>query len=629
MSRRLVSTKVKKDIKYVNRDFAEQRNQLIEFTKTYFPETYNDFNESSPGMMFMEQVAVVGDLLSFYTDVQLRESILETAQENINIYNIAHSLGYRPTFRTPASVDLDIFQLVPARNVGEDLVPDYRYALQVESGMLVESETKRTFRTLENVDFSHSSSLNPTTVTVYSVDDSGEVEYFLLKKSTKAVSGQITTAEFTFNEPKIYDKIALPETDVLQVISIKDSDNNTWYETPYLAQDLVAIEVPNLPYNDAVLSQYRTTVPYLLQFRQVERRFVTRLRDDQRIEIQFGSGVSSEVDEEIVPNPFNVGFGLDYFERAVDLSIDPKNFLYTRTYGLAPNNTTLTVTYTTGGGVQDNVGANTISNITNINVTTPLGNLDQTTYNTAIESIAVNNPNPARGGLYRKNLESVRREAISNFATQNRVVTRDDYVVRAYSMPPKYGAIAKAHVELDTQVIQQNIDERTVNPYAINLYVLGYDENKNFTQINEAVKYNLVNYFKQYRMITDAVYIKDAYIVNIGVDFEIVADEVYNNNEVLLRCVKAVQDYFDNDKMEIGKPIFRNTLLKEIAQVEGVITVTNLQIFNIANESEGYSGNSYNIDTATKNNIIYPSLDPCVFEIKYPNKDIRGRVVNY
>lgn len=629
MSSRLLSNKLKKQVKYLNKDFGGFRTELIDFTKNYFPDTYNDFNESSPGMMFMELAAATGDILSFYTDVQLRESLLVTVEENINLFNIAHSLGYKPKFITPASVDLDVFQLVPSINTGATTLPDFRYCLQVDPNVIVSNGDGVDFRTLDSVDFSYSSSLDPTEITVYSLDSSGEVEYFLLKKRAKAVSGVIRTGTFVFNSPKPYDKIVLPDSGVLEIVDIYDSDGNRWYETPYLAQDLIPITVPNLPYNDANLARYRTTAPYLLQFKQTERRFVSRLREDNLTEIQFGSGVSAEYDEEIIPNPFNVGFGLDYFERVVDLSIDPKNFLYTKTYGKAPGNTTLTVRYTVGGGVSNNVGANELSQISSINVTTPQSNLDLTTYNTVVDSVAINNPHPARGGLSSRNVEDVRRDALANFASQNRAVTKDDYIVRCYSMPAKYGAISKVCVELDDQIVDDNINNRERNYFGINLYVLGYDNNKNFSPINDAVRFNLLNYLKQYRIMTDSVNIKDAHIINIGIDFEIIVDETYNSNEVLLKCIDTLKNYFDNEKMGIGKPIFKNTVLKEISLVEGVLSVTNLEFFNLYKTSDGYSGNVYDIEGATKRNIIYTSLDQSIFEIKYPNKDIRGRVANY
>jgi len=630
MSRGLNPEMIKKEVKYLNKDFGGFRRELINFTRNYFPETYNDFNESSPGMMFIELASAVGDILSFYTDIQLRESLLLTAEEGINLHNIAHSYGYRPKFFTPASVDVDIFQLVPAIGSGDQTRPDFRYALQIESNALFLTDNSVQFRSRDNIDFSYSSSLDPTQVSVYSINTSGDIEFFLLQKSVKATSGKVFTRSYQFDSPKPYDKITLPENNVVEVIDIVDSNGNTWYETPYLAQDLVPTSIPNLPYNDAYLSQYRTTAPYLLKFKQTEYRFTTRLRADNKFEIQFGAGVSSELDEEIIPNPFNVGFGLNYFERVVDLSIDPKNFLYTRTYGKAPSDTVLTVRYVTGGGVQDNVEANSIGIIDSINITTPVGALDPTLFASVVGSVAINNPQPARGGLSQLNIESARLEALSMFAAQNRAVTKEDYIVRAYAMPTKFGSIAKATVEVDTLIPTVNSNVAwDFNPYGIDLYVLGFDENKNFAPLNDAVKYNLLNYMKQYRLMTDAVNIKTPYIINIGVEFEIVVNEIYNSNEVLLKAIDTVKSFLHNDKMNIGGPILKHSLLKEVANIQGVITVAGLDIYNLHDTVQGYSGNVYNIELATKNSIIYPSMDPCIFEVKFPNKDIKGKVLNY
>jgi hypothetical protein len=626
MSKR--SNLISKDVKYVNKDFGEFRKSLIDFSKNYFPDTYNDFNEASPGMMFIELASYVGDVLSFYTDVQLRESLLSTVQEKINLYNIANSLGFKPSLITGASVDLDMYQVVPSTGNGPNNKPDFKYALAIDSNILVSSDDAVSFRTIDPIDFRYSSSLDPTEISVYSIDNSGEVENYLFRKKVKAVSGTIVSRDYTFSTPKPYDKIALPETNVLEILSISDSDGNKWYEVPYLAQDTIPIPVQNLPHNDQNLAQYRDSAPYLLTYLQTEKRFVTRLRLDDRTEIQFGGGVSSEVDEEIVPNPFNVGSGLNYFERVIDLSISPENFLYTKTYGSAPSNTTLTVRYTIGGGIPDNVSANSITNISAINILTPVGALDPNLYNSAVESIAINNPEPARGGISDKPIEVLREEAINHFASQNRAVTKDDYTVRCYTMPPKFGAVAKAHIERDAQTRAYGTFDFIPNPLSLNLYLLGYDNNKNFTPLNTAVKMNLKNYLLQYRMLTDAINIRDAFIINIAISFEILTSPTYNSNEVLLQCLSNLRDYFSNDKMQIGQPIYISEVMCIVKDVPGVKNILAFDIHNKYKEDEGYSGNYYDIATATRNNILYPALDPSIFEVKYKNRDILGRVVN-
>ena len=283
----------KREVKYINRDFGEFRSSLIEFTKRYFPDTFSDFNESSPGMMILEQMAMVGDVLSYYTDVQLRESLLTTVEERINLHNLSAGIGYKVKTTIPASVLLDVYQIVPSLGSGDDAVPDYRYAQNIEAGMVVTDEDGAFFRTSVGVNFASTSDRSPTDVSVYSNTPDGSVEYYLLKKQVTALSGNVVTESFDFSEPKQYDKIVLNSDTVSHIVSVVDSDGNTWYEVPYLSQDLIAKEVPNIPFNNPKMSLYNTSTPSLLCYQQVERRFVTRLRADGRTEIQFGAGTSS------------------------------------------------------------------------------------------------------------------------------------------------------------------------------------------------------------------------------------------------------------------------------------------------------------------------------------------------
>lgn len=618
--------KFSREVKYINKDFAEFRTAIINYAKNYFPNTYQDFNESSPGMMFIEMASYVGDVLSFYGDVQLQESFLYTVDERINLYNLAQGHGYKAKTVVPASVELEIFQLIPSIGEGVDTRPDFRYALIVEPNMQCQTSDGVKFRTIDAVDFRFSSSFDPTTTSVYSVTDDGAIEYYLLKKKVKAVSGEVITAEYPFGDPKKYDKIVLPENNVTEIIDVIDSDGNSWYEVPFMAQDLVPISVRNTPYNNPEYSSYRSSVPYVLCYKQIERRFITRLRKDDLFEMQFGAGLSSEADEEIVPNPFNVAIGLDYYERVVDVSIDPMNFLYTRTYGTAPNNTTLTVRYAIADGLGDNVNASTINEILSSEIIDPIDILDNTVLTTIRNSLAINNVNPAFGGANKKAMEVIREEAIANFAAQNRAVTKEDYILRCFTMPAKFGSIAKAYIEQDQQLSRWNEFERTANPYALNLYVLSYDVNKNLVPVNEVIQQNLMNYLRQYRLMTDAVNLKTPYVINIGINFEIITRPQENSNEVLLRCVKKLIDIFAPDKMEINQPILISKVYTELDQVDGVQTVQDIEFVNLFDTNQGYSGNVYDVDVATRNGILYPSLDPSIFEVKYPRRDIQGRV---
>lgn len=623
-----VNERYRRDVKYLNRDFAQTRLALINYLKNYFPSTFADANESSPQMAFIEAVSYVSDVLNFYNDVQLQESFLTTVDERINLYNLSQGMGYKPKTVTPASVDLEVFQLVPSVGSGNDTKPDFRYALFIKDGMVCSNSdiNKRYFYTKDAIDFRFSSSLDPTTVTAYSVTSDGTIEYYLLKKKVKAVSGEMKTATFQFSEPKIYDKITIPEDNITEIVKVTDSDNNQWYEVPFLAQDLVPIALRNLPYNDPVLSQYQSSTPYLLSYKQTERRFITRLRKDDTLELQFGAGLSSEADEEIVPNPFNVGLGLNYFERSEDVSIDPLNFLYTKTYGSAPQNTILTVQYAVANGNVDNIESNLITQIVSSEIVDPIDSTNSVVLQTIKDSLTINNPYPAYGGQNRKPLDVIREEAMSHFAAQNRAVTKEDYILRCFTMPAKYGAICKAHIEPDNQVGKWNT-ERIPNPFALNLYVLSYDINRNFVTCNEAIKQNLRQYLQGYRLMTDAVNIKDPYIVDIGVDVELISRPNENSNEVLLRCVEKLKELFKPDNMEINQPIFISKVRTELDKVEGVSTILSIKINNLVDRNVGYAGNVYDISTATRNGIVYPAIDPMIFHVRFPNRDLKCRIV--
>lgn len=633
---------VRKDVSLVGKDFGQLRKNLIEFSKNYFPNTFNDFNESSPGMMFIEMASYVGDVLSFYTDTQLRESLLINAEEKANLFNLAATYGYKPKNIVPSAVTLDVFQLVPSKGSGDTVRPDYDYGLKVARNMSVGSDEFQDveFRTTTDIDFQSSSSFNPTEVSVYSINEStNEPIYYLLKKQVKATSGTVKTQTFTFGSAKIYDKIRITDSSIIKIKSIKDEDGDIWTEVPFLAQDTVFEQIENNQDNTLDFSQHAGETPYLLQLNRVPKRFITKFEDESNLTIQFGAGISSNADEEIIPNPDNVGSALYTANASLDQGIDPSNFLYTKTYGVAPSNTTLTVEYLVGNGIKDNVPAKDLINITgrvfeNDNTL----NLNQDTLRFAQNSLAVTNPTPAVGGRSKETDDEIRNNAMAYFAAQNRTVSREDYIMRCYALPPQFGSVAKAYILQDYQIENKKVDGSVVsteipNPLALNLYTLGYDNNKKLTQLNNATKTNLKTYISYYRMLTDAVNIKDAFIVNIAIQFDIIVLPDANSNETLLRCIAALKDYFNIDNWSINQPITLSQIYVLLDGIQGVQTVPRpdaqgvggLQITNKYNGN--YSPNKYSINTATKMGVIFPPKDSSIFEVKFPNLDIKGKVI--
>jgi hypothetical protein len=631
---------VKKDVNLIGKDFGDIRQNLIDFAKNYFPQTYNDFNESSPGMMFIEMASYVGDVLSYYTDVQLRESILEQAQEKSNVFAIAQSFGYKPKLYVPATTDITVYQLLPSMGSGNDVSPNWDYALTIAEGMVVGSSTNGNvqFTTTSKVRFGFSSSFDPTDVSVYEVDpNTNEPVYYLLRKNVRAVSGLEKTQTFTFQSPKPYDKIRLEDEDgLIDVISIIDDDGDEWTKVDYLAQDTVFEELPNTTDYSLATSAFSNETPSLLKLKRVPKRYITRITDTSKIDIQFGSGISQNADEEILPNPDNVGSALYAGSGNLDQGIDPSNFMYAKTYGVAPANTTLTVRYRVGNGVDDNVPSQDLTEIVERVIETTSLNLITNVFQTVQNSIAVTNERAAGGGKFEEEIEEVRNNAMAYFRAQNRAVTKEDYLLRAYALPPQFGSVAKAYAAPDFQ-INTLLDDGTdpiPNPLAINFYILGYDANGKFQNLNPATKQNLENYLSYYRILTDAVNIKNAYIVNIGIDFEIIVLPNYNSNEVLLKCIDALKTMFNNSQMQINNPIVLTDIYVLLDRIDGVQSVVRpdrdgnggLQIIN--KFGGNYSSNKYGIQNATRNGIVYPPKDPSIFEVKYPDTDIRGKVVS-
>ena len=360
-----------KDIKYVGRDFDGFKSNLIEFAKNYFPTTYNDFDTSSPGAMFIEMAAYVGDVLSYYTDYALKESLIHKATERKSIYDLAQTFGYKPKVSVASTVDLDVHIKIPSTfkvteaesDSGINSKPDWSYAPIINEGMVVRTEGDVRFRTINSIDFQASSSVNPTTVTVHTANaTTGQPEYYLLKKSVTAISGEKKTQTVSVTGIVKNRSETITDTDVVEIVSVVDADDNTWYEVPYLAQDTVFRENVNNSAFDPTTSDDKVNAPYILSLRKTARRFVTRVNEDDKLVLQFGSGISSESDIVITPNPNNVGSNLPGSTNRLDTAFDPSNFMYTRTYGKSPDSS-LTVTYTKGYGLAGNVANGLINKV--------------------------------------------------------------------------------------------------------------------------------------------------------------------------------------------------------------------------------------------------------------------------
>ena len=622
-----------KQINYLSKTFTDFRQNLIEFARAYFPKTYADFNESSPGMMFIEMASYVGDVLSFYIDNQFKENLLQYAEQPANIINIAQFLGYKPRIVSPATTTATLYQIVPALGADQNYEPDPTYLLKVDKGSMFSSTGGRPvkFRSTALVDFSDPVDRE---VTIYTTSG-GNPTNWLVSKKINLIAAEEKTLSVSFGSPEKFSTITLPDEPIIGVLEVTDSDSNQWVEVDYLAQDVIFDEYDVSPNGETGILPSST-----LRIKKVPRRFITRVSPDLRVELVFGSGINNLTDEEVTLDSRQIAtsqYGSLYESAVGNVAINNVNFLNSTAFGAAPANTTLTVKYLVGGGTDSNVPSNTIVTVNQaliLNDTTGLSPAELSIFNTAINSLAINNELPALGGGDGESLEEIKQNALAYFNAQNRVVTAQDYAVRAYSLPSQFGYVAKAYAVRDEQlnkILTQTSDEVTyvnnpVKPNAINLYVLGIDSNSKLSTLNTKVKENLARYLEQYRILTDEVNILDAFIINIAVQFDIAVFKNYNVNDVLARCIDTVNQFFAIEKWNINQPIILADLYQAMGSVDGVQTVKNITIINRYRYQDGsdYQEYKYDITDATVNGIIYPSIDASVFEIKYPERDIIG-----
>jgi len=643
------------NINYTSKDFSSIKADLIQYTKAYFPDTYKDFNETSPGMMLIELASYVGDVLSYYIDYNYKESLLTTATERKNVLRLAEFLGYKTTPTTPSVVELQVTTDIDAIE-GK---PDYGTLTgtlgnsPINSGLQVASSTNSEliFETLGEIDFNISGSPADDKVPPEIIQRTaqGIAEKYRLTRYVKAVSGKTKTKTFTLTNPTKFLEIDLGETNVVEILNVTDSSQAKWYEVDYLAQDRILKEIHYTDDPDRTSaydqgeglvgdSRYSVdvSIPYTLEYIKTNKKFVQKVDPEtNNTKLQFGNGLykfnisgssSAGLFSTIEQQGMNVSGIPSTMINAALNNLTTNNSL---NLGETPANTILTVTYRVGGGANSNAQAGEITNVKNTS-----------------ESIVVTNLEPASGGTNGETITEIKENAKTFFASQLRCVTREDYAARILNLPAKFGNIAKA------QVVRLN------DISGLKIYLLSYDARRRLTQTPQLVMNNLRMYLEQFRMINDALdfgfetpngNLFSGYKINFGVYFTANIDRRFNPVDVKIEVMNCIRKFFLIDKMQFGQAINLNELRYEILGKDGVIALPKLQIFQNTSEIEDFSGTerqlfSYNSDgipggteqgygfnysfpTAIQNDIIRPSATPAVFELRDFNNDIYGRVI--
>jgi len=604
-------------ISYLNKDFNEFQKNLINYAKTYFPNTYNDFTDANPGSLFIDLASYVGDVSNFYIDTQTQENFLLYAKEKENLFALSYMFGYRPKVSYASNTIVDIFQLIPSTTSGSVSIPNYTYGLIIPENTSIKStSTGLNFITTKRVDFTD---INNTEISF--VDSN----YFLLKKSVKVISAEIKSTTISFSEIKKYQTSTIVDNNILQILDATDSSNNTWYEVPYLAQQ----SIPTTTENPTSGSD---GVPYILSYNKVPRRFVSRFLSNDTLQLEFGAGISntSGSDETILPTPDNIQLGLVPIVSNLLNNYNKASVFFTEEYGLAPHQD-ITVRYLVGGGITSNIPSNDLTSINNTLSYFPSG-ITGGLADQILASLVSNNPFPSSGGKGGDEIEEIRNNALYAYQSQLRAVTKEDYMLMALSLPSDYGSIAKVYVtqdmarEIFSTPSVSTSNER--NPLSLDMYILAYDSDKKLTNASSTLKENLAVYINKFRMVNDSINIKNAFYINIGINFDIKTKIGFNNNDVITNCILSLKDYFNINKWNINQPIILSDINSLLLKIKGVQSVNKIEIINKQdNNGTTYSQYAYDIEGATRNGNIYPSLDPSIFEIRYPDLDIQGRVV--
>lgn len=605
------TTNKKRILRYLNRDFDGFKKDLLEHLRVYFPDTVNDFNESSVGVMMTELVSFIGDNMSFYLDKKVDESFIVTARERKNLFKHAKQLGFKPFGKAAAQGTTEAYLKVPATTLNKEIIPDMRYAGIIKKGAKLKSSAGKTYETLDDIDFSKVDISDESLVAISEKDENGKAKSFVLRvKSVPIKAGETKSKTFTIGTYEAFKKITIDEDDVLEIIRVTDSESNDWYEVDFLVQDTVFESVANSNGDEI-------NVPYVLKLKSVPFRFITEYDVEfNRMSLVFGSGDAQNFDGDLIPDLGDLSlplFGKDTF---TDFSLDPQNFLKTRTLGLAPVNTTLTVRYRVGGGSDTNVGSGEITSVAESVFDVGDSTLSSAVVSDVGNSFSVFNSEPIQGGRDELGIEEIRSLISAHHAAQGRIVTTEDFIARSLSMPSKFGSIFRAAA-----------NPGRINLNSVELVVLSKDSNGHVTTAPLDLKTNLKTYLSRFRMLTDAIEILDGQVVNIKVNFSVLSSPDYNKSEILVNCIEALREFFDINKWQINQPINLTSITTLLASIPGVLSVINIVIENVTGSPEGrlYSSTPYNIIENTKNGIIYSDINK-IFEVKYPTKDITGLV---
>lgn len=589
-------------------NFQDFARNLQNHAKIVFPNKSRDLSPASSAQMMIEFQSFVGDVMSTYLEDRFKNSNMFTAEDPEAVYNLSQFLGYRPQGPSSARGVTNFYLEIPATtgSFGQT-TPDMRYAMNFKNVQL-QNNNAIIFEALEDVDFRSVDTGSIENIKISRTETTGRPTHYVIRKSAEVIAGQTKTLNITVGSFKKFKEIELSEPNVLDVLSVTDSDGNKWYEVDFLAQEAIYEGVLNTNADS-------NEVPYLLKVKTVPRRFVRRVNPGTgKTSLIFGSGLATEIGTPFVPNPSDVSLDLKGKLNFSPPSIDPQNFLRTRTLGLAPVDTTLTVTVRTGGGSITNTSEGSLRDIIGKTSEFNSANLNATELNNTLSSFAVANTEPITGGDEPESIREIKENSSALFAAQRRLNAREDYIARCLSLPPKFGKVFR--------VFASNSCKRQSG--GVQIYLIAQNERGQLTTGSTTLKQNLKRYLSLFTRMGQGIDILNGNIINIGVDFNVVVMPGVNKQEARTRCLLKVREHFQIDNWQLNQAIVLDDIRCLLKEVEGVISVSELKIYNKTNVKNGrsYSSTVYDIRSNTKNEIIF-CPENAIFEVKFPDFDIK------
>lgn len=600
-----------KERKYLNKDFDSLRADLLEYARTYFPDAVKDFSEAGLAGLLLDMAAYVGDVQSFYLDHQFHENFPDTSTETDNIQRHLKKAGVPVVGAAPAVVDCSFLIKVPASGTNPP-IPDTTALPIIHEGSVARAQNGTNFELTETLDFTKTNADGDllAEIVVGSRDQNNNPTNFILSLGGVCISGFRAVETFTIGSFTPFKKIALANENVTEIIRVVDSDGNEYHKVDYLTQDTVYKAVTNLAPDNQSVRENLVPVP-------APYRFTAETSLNSRITtLTFGGGSAETLNDDAIPDPSEFSlplYGKRVFSR---YTLNPGNLLQTTTFGVLKPNTTLTVTYRYGGGLNHNVDSNSIRNVTSLDITFP-NNPSPSVASFVRNSVDVVNNRPAAGGETAPSIAELKQKIPAFSAAQSRIATKEDLLARVYTLPSNFGRVYRASIQTNPS-----------NPLASQLFVVCRNSQNQLVTAPDTLKKNLATFLNQYRMISDAIDILDARIINLKIQFQVVTDPTQNRQLVLKTVLQKLKNYFDIKNFEIDQPLVIGDVQNIIFNTPGVVSVVSVDVQNVfgTSNNRSYSSEQFDVPANTFRGIIF-GPPGSIFEIKFKNQDIVGAAV--